>query len=697
MALPRTHVRLKKELRLIDVYAIATGATLSAGFFLLPGIAAINAGPGLILAYLLAALPMIPATFSIIELATAMPRAGGVYYFLDRSLGPFFGTIGGIGTWLALVLKVSFALVGMGAYIALFFPVLQIVPIAVTIAVVLGVINLLGAKKSGGLQVALVFGLLSLLLVFVTSGAFSMQPLHFEGFLAAGFDNILSTAGLVYISYVGVTKVASLSEEVKDPERNLPRAVFLALASAILVYGLGTTVIVGLVPPDELRGNLTPVATAAGYALGFPGVVLLSLAALLAFVSVANAGMLSASRYPLAMSRDHLLPDLFRKLSRFGTPFHAISATSATIILIIVLFDPVGIAKLASSFQLLMFALVCVAVIVMRESQIQSYDPGYRSPLYPWMQLAGVVLPLFLIFEMGVIPMLFSAALVLASSGWYLYYGRHRVVRAGAIYHVFERLGRHKHVDLDSELRGILREKGLREEDPFDEIVMRSRVVEIDAASQFKDVVAQVAAELCTIIPMTEEDICRQVMDGNKIGATPVTRGVALPHFRSDKIAHAEMILVRAKQGVRIPIYNPLNYQEEGDEVVYALFFLVSPDHNPTQHLRILARIAERIDEESFFKEWHQADNEQSLRQSLLHDDHFLILNIYAKSPTDSLVGQTLKDLSIPKGCLVAMLTRADQSFVPDGGVVLKEGDRLLIIGEKKGLASLEEIYAGDT
>jgi len=313
------------------------------------------------------------------------------------------------------------------------------------------------------------------------------------------------------------------------------------------------------------------------------------------------------------------------------------------------------------------------------------------------MQLAGVVLPLFLIFEMGVIPMLFSAALVLASSGWYLYYGRHRVVRAGAIYHVFERLGRHKHVDLDSELRGILREKGLREEDPFDEIVMRSRVVEIDAASQFKDVVAQVAAELCTIIPMTEEDICRQVMDGNKIGATPVTRGVALPHFRSDKLAHAEMILVRAKQGVRIPIYNPLNYQEEGDEVVYALFFLVSPDHNPTQHLRILARIAERIDEESFFKEWHQADNEQSLRQSLLHDDHFLILNIYAKSPTDSLVGQTLKDLSIPKGCLVAMLTRADQSFVPDGGVVLKEGDRLLIIGEKKGLASLEEIYAGDT
>ncbi len=99
--------KLKKDLKLIDVYAIATGTTLSAGFFLLPGLAAISAGPALVLAYILAAVPLIPAMFSIIELATAMPKAGGVYYFLDRTLGPLMGTIGGIGTWLALILKVA--------------------------------------------------------------------------------------------------------------------------------------------------------------------------------------------------------------------------------------------------------------------------------------------------------------------------------------------------------------------------------------------------------------------------------------------------------------------------------------------------------------------------------------------------------------------------------------------------------------
>jgi mannitol/fructose-specific phosphotransferase system IIA component (Ntr-type) len=312
------------------------------------------------------------------------------------------------------------------------------------------------------------------------------------------------------------------------------------------------------------------------------------------------------------------------------------------------------------------------------------------------MQLAGIVMPLFLIFEMGLVPMLFSLGLVLLSSGWYLVYGRHRVIRAGAIYHVFERLGRHKHVDLDSELRGILREKGLCEEDPFDEIVMRSQSLDLDTACLFEDVVAKVAAKLRTIIPLTEQDICRQIMDGNKIGATPVTRGVALPHFRSDKVDRAEMVLVRARQGVKVSIYNPLNHHEEGAEVVYALFFLVSPDHNPTQHLRILARIAERIDEESFVKEWHKANDEQGLRQSLLHDDHFLRLNVRARHRTGGMIGQALHDLPIPKGCLVAMLTRDDQSFVPDGDTILKEGDRLLVIGEKVGLAFLGEAYADD-
>ncbi len=686
------HKRLKKELRLLDVYAIATGATLSAGFFLLPGIAAVEAGPALVLAYLIAAIPLVPAMFSIIELATAMPRAGGVYYFLDRSLGPFFGTIGGIGTWLALILKVAFALVGMGAYIALYFPDLQIVPVAVGIALFLGGVNILGAKKTGGFQVVLVFGLLAILAIFLFDGALAFEPAHFRGFFDAGFDAIMATAGMVYISYVGVTKVASLSEEVQDPEKNLPRGVILALITAVLVYALGTSVIVGLVPPEELAGNLTPVATAAGHSMGPYGALLLSVAALLAFVSVANAGLMSASRYPLAMSRDHLLPSRFRRLSRFGTPLPGILVTLATVVLIIVLFDPLRIAKLASAFQLLMFALVCVAVIVMRESQITSYDPGYKSPWYPWMQIVGVIAPFVLILKMGALPILFSTALIVVSTLWYVHYGRARAGRSGAIYHLFERLGRNRHAGLDSELRGILREKGLREEDPFDEIVSRSTVFDIDREVSFEKLVRKVAHMLRTVVPLPAEEIENQILEGTRIGATPVSHGVALPHFRSDRIEQPEMVLVRSKRGILMTAGSYLSGEEEEVEVK-ALFFLVSPDSNPAQHLRILARIAEKVDDEHFRNNWEEARNDHELRESLCREDRFLSLSIKAGRPTEAMIDQPLSRVDLPQGCLVVLLSRGSRSFTPNGSTLLEEGDRLAIIGDGKALSELKAIY----
>ena len=148
--------RLPKELSLLNVYAIATGATLSSGFFLLPGLAASQAGSAITLAYLFAALLLVPAMLSKAELCTAMPRAGGVYFFLDRSMGPLMGTIGGFGTWIALILKAAFALVGMGAYVTLFLPGLPMTPCAVIFALIFGTINLFGAKKTGGLQIILV-------------------------------------------------------------------------------------------------------------------------------------------------------------------------------------------------------------------------------------------------------------------------------------------------------------------------------------------------------------------------------------------------------------------------------------------------------------------------------------------------------------------------------------------------------------
>jgi len=271
MAILQQSARLRKELSLLGVFAIATGTTLSAGFFLLPGLAAEQAGPAVVLSYVIAALLVVPAMLSIVELATAMPRAGGAYYFLDRSLGPVAGTVGGLGTWLALVLKSAFALVGMGAYIGLLFDMVgdrypatgqflhRFGPysIAAGLAVFFGFVNLLGARKTGGMQKLLVFGLLVILTGFIAQGGTHVQWSNFTGFFDAGFDSIVATAGLVFISYVGVTNVASISEEVKDPERNLPLGIFFALGTSVVVYILGISVMVGVMGP-ALAGSTDP-------------------------------------------------------------------------------------------------------------------------------------------------------------------------------------------------------------------------------------------------------------------------------------------------------------------------------------------------------------------------------------------------------------------------------------------------------
>ncbi len=685
--------KLNKEISLFGVYAIATGTTLSTGIFLLPGLAANSVGPTVLLVYLLATIPLIPAMFSVVELATAMPRAGGVYYFLDRTLGPMWGTVGGMGTWLALILKVSFALVGMGAYVALYLPDVPIKPISITIAVLIGILNFFGAKKSSGLQTLLLTGILVILFGFDLFGIFQINPDNFRGFWEAGLDDIFATTGMVYVSYVGITKIASLSEEVKNPERNLPLGVSLAFATTVLIYGATISVMVGVIPMRELTQSLTPVADAAKILIGDAGVALVSLAALFAFISVANAGTLSASRYPLAMSRDHLTPPIFKKLTKKNIPVYSLIITVAIILAILIFLDPMGIAKLASAFQLLMFALVCLAVIVMRESKIEAYDPGFKSPLYPYMQIIGILSPFFLIAKMGAMPLAFSSALVVLGILWYFYYGRKRVDRNGAIYHVFERLGRQRYEGLEIELRGIMKEKGVRNEEQLDKIVERSHVIDLTESKTFEEVVDEVSHFLARRIAHSFSEIQRQFLEGTRIGATPVTHGIAIPHFRTNGIMEPELVLVRAKKGVKINFVNPITDKEE-NETVHAIFFLVSPESNPTQHLRLLAQIAGRVDEESFYEDWMAAQSDNEIRLALLRDERWITLILSSDNSTASLINKQIKELDMPDNSLIAVIRRNGKSIIPKGHTVLKEGDKLTIIGDPDAMKELQEKFS---
>lgn len=710
----------------------------SSGFFLLPGLATAYAGPSTVLAYLLAGILIIPAMLSMAELSTALPRAGGTYYFIDRSLGPMFGTVGGLGTWLALALKSGFALLGMGAYLAITPYVQDLLPVSETatmwtikiLAVILTLIfmcvNLFGAKETTKLQGILVITLLAVLLFFVVQGlwyVFAEVPREefkrqYTPFLHAenGWGGLASTIGLVFVSYAGLTKVASVSEEVKRPDRNLPLGMFLSLITATVVYVVGVFIMVAVLNPESLRSDLTPVATAAeaffDWLPGVTGLLLVVLAALAAFASTGNAGILAASRYPYAMARDKLVHKKFGEISRFGTPTWGIIATSAMMIFFILVLSAEGVAKLASAFNLLVFGIINVSVIIMRESKIDSYDPGFRSPLYPWTQILGVFISLMLIIEMGEMAILFTFGIIGMGLLWYFYRARKNVTRDGAIFHWFNRLGARQHDPLDAEFRQILKEKGARESDPFDALVASAPVISMDESPSMQAIMDRVATALEHRVGLTIDEIKHRFVESAEHGNAPVACGAMLPHFRSTHIQSAYLAIVRVPGGIEARLVDEAiaqtqpsdaNDQTPGESsskptrahypTVYALFFLVSPEDDPGMHLRVLAHIAGRIEQDDFLGAWKQAQHEQELKEILLRDERYLSVTAKPNSAAHSLIGKSLAELDLPKDTLVALMHRNGMTITPRGTTIIEQGDRLTFIGQPQGISRLRERF----
>ena len=440
-------MKLKRKLGFWSVFCIAAGAMISSGLFVLPGLVYSEAGPAVILSYALAGLFVIPAMMSQAELATAMPRSGGAYFFVERAIGTLPGTFAGLANWFSIALKSAFALVGIGAFAHLLWPgmsVWEIKSVAIASCVLFTALNIISVKGTGWAQILLVAILLGCLGVFVSFGFPAFYKLSlaghrpFAGFMDKGHMHILGTVGMVFVSFGGLTKVASVAEEIRRPGHNIPSAMFAAAFVVTLLYIAAIFVTVGVLEGEALSGSLTPLSLAAGEFLGTGGVILLSFAAMLAFITTANGGILAASRSPMAMSRDGLLPGIMQKVSkRFGTPYISILVTSTFMIVVITILDIPDLVKAASTMMLVLFLMVNIAVIIMRASKIQNYRPLYRSPFYPWLQLAGTAIYLFLIIdmiaEMGIMPLLVLGGFMLAGSSWYLVYVRAKITRVSAL------------------------------------------------------------------------------------------------------------------------------------------------------------------------------------------------------------------------------------------------------------------------
>ncbi len=597
---------LKKDITFTGVFSLATGAMISSGIFILPGLAFAKAGPAVVLSYLLAGLLALIGVLSIIELSTAMPKAGGDYYFINRSLGPMIGTVSGFLGWFALSLKSAFAIFGIAEILLQLTGVSPLITAAL-LCLIFVVLNIVGVKEAARFQTILVVGLIVLMVTYIIIGVPHVSKDHFIPFMPFGTQGVLLTTGFIFISFGGLLKVASISEEVENPKRNIPLGMISSIIIVTVLYTATVWITTGVLDAQLFTESFTPVADAARAVMGIPGYVIITIASALAFITTANAGIMAASRYPLALSRDYLLPKWVSRTSKhFQTP--ALSIIITGILIYVALLLPLeALVKAASTVILTSYVLTNISVIILRESRLSNYQPSFKSPLYPWTQLFGVVIFTYFIIDLGKESIEISLAFLFICFCLYLCYGRKRSTGEYALLHVLKRITDSRLTEglLESELREILINRDDIEQDEFDELVKQSSVIDVDHAITFEGLLSITAGRISSITGLSEEDVIARFLERQAESNIALTPFLAVPHIITGDDSDMFLLLVRCKDGIRFTDEEP---------AVKAVFLFGGPMAKRDLHLKVLSSIAITAQQDSFDEMWMNASNENDLK-----------------------------------------------------------------------------------
>ena len=598
---------LKRTIGLLDVFCVACGAMVSSGIFVLPGLAHAMAGPAVVFSYFFAGLLAACGMFSVAEIITAMPKAGGVYFYATRTMGPAVGTVTGLLVWFSLALKSSFALVGLSAFVRLYFDV-PMLPVGVGICLFFLGANIVGVRETVRVQNIMVLTLLAIMVGYVLTGAPHVRLENFAPFVPLGWHAVFSTTGVVFISYGGLLAVSSMAEEVEDPGRVLPRALILALACAVLLYTACVFITTGVLPSRVLDNSLTPMTDGGRVFGGEVGAAVLSFAAALAFVSTVNSGLMASSRYLLGLSRDKYVPAFIGRLnSRFSTPHVALTITSGLVIGTLFLQLEV-LVQAASTVLILTIILTNVCVVVLRESRLANYRPLFKAPFYPWVQVAGILGPAFLLEEMGAEALLLATGLMAAGLLFYAAYGRFRRKREFALQHLLERVLERGKVEgrLERELKLIVRERDDASWDDFDRLVSKAAVVDLQTACKRGELYQLCADALVRKTSLPVERVLALIRERESGGLDVPAPGVAMADIPVPGEGVLDMVMVR----------NSCPVAFRGG-AVEAFFCIALSNDQRRMYISCVAALAQMLMDEEFLPRWRKAKDGAGLKDVL--------------------------------------------------------------------------------
>ena len=442
-----------RDLGLFDATMIGVGAMIGAGIFVLTGIAAGESGPASILAFALNGAVTLLTAFAYAELAAAIPEAGGGYAFVRRAFPGAVGFTAGWLLWFAYTVACSLYALGFAGYFWEFF--LKYVPsladvtfglvtehgavlgITILVGVLFVRLNARGAEVTGQAENVLTVSKILVLAVFIAYGLKAVfadtdaAAASFSPFFPQGFGGVIVAMGLTFIAFEGYDLIATVAEEIKEPEKNIPRATFISLAITVVMYLLILFVSLAAAPgPDGQPswqflgeyGETAIVRAAEGFMPAF-GVAVIVFGGLLSTMSALNATVMASSRVAFSMGRDRWLPDAMAQIHPERRTPHVAIVVTGVILLVMALTLPIeAVGSAASLIFLLTFAMVNLSVIVLRR-KAPDLPRRYRVPLYPLVPILGIVLNLYLaVYQFTFQPLAWYVTIGWIAVGLVLYY-----------------------------------------------------------------------------------------------------------------------------------------------------------------------------------------------------------------------------------------------------------------------------------
>lgn len=428
---------LERTLGLGPALAIGIGTMVGAGIFVFPGIAGGDAGPAAMFSFLIAGSIAMVVAICTTELATAMPESGGGYYFASRIFGSFTGSLIGIGQCVGLIFASAFYLMGFGEYASKILSELgislgdPIVLFALGTAIFLTIVNLAGTKGVGKLQNGVVIILTGILTALFGYGALEalgvIGPAELQSeFVPKGYKSIFTTTALIFTSYLGFVQIATVAGEIKDPQKNLPRALIGSVAIVTLLYVLTLFVSTSIFSAEELSelGETATVEVARSIIGPIGGLLVLG-AGLLATLSSANASILSSSRAIYALSTDRLIPPGVSQVNkRYGTPHWALFIVGASIAGVTLFGRIELLAEVASLLHLVLYGVICLALFSVRKKSPIWYAPTFSVRAVPLVPVVGALACFGLIAFMQSASIIIGAVVLIFAAVWHWLFAR---------------------------------------------------------------------------------------------------------------------------------------------------------------------------------------------------------------------------------------------------------------------------------